>query len=374
MRRYLWICTGLVGCFWASLAEAATRTTLAGQIHSLANQVKKVLKEDPRLIDQPLQLGKFDGEGEASATNFGQRIELMLRTELSVVLKDKATHTLAGSYLFVTPDDPTLKNARILLVTVQIKDRGRQIVPISVEVNDTDDIMQVLGLTGAAPSKPDATFQERNTAAQAAQAKPTFDVQEGTRVAAQGLPQWSMGILKKPSSRGSTSRTAPQNVNGFAFVPIAIGEYYEIELVNNDKIDAVASVTIDGLDVANTFSSDQDSSGKPIHWPGYLVHAGGRFVIRGWQHTIDQKAKDNVFSFRIAELGQGAASALKARGGVGVITVQFREACPPNGKLSGRSFGETAKGEGLAEKLTTKPMQIGENVLSTISIRYNRPE
>ena len=144
--------------------------------------------------------------------------------------------------------------------------------------------------------------------------------------------------------------------------------------MNNDKTDSVATVTVDGLDVANTFAVDKDSEGKPMNWPGYLVPTGGRFVIRGWLHTVDQKVKDNVFSFRVAELGQGAASALKGRGGVGVITVQFREACPPGGKLTGRSFGETAKGEGLEEKLTVHPVQIGENVLSTVSIRYNRPE
>ena len=62
-------------------------------------------------------------------------------------------------------------------------------------------------------------------------------------------------------------------------------------------------------------------------------------TVRGWLNTIDQSVKDNVYSFRVVELGQGAASALKARGGVGVITVQFREACAPDAKLSGRSVG-----------------------------------
>ena len=375
MRRYLWAFVGILGCLWASVGQAATRTTLTGQIHSLAVEVLNSLKDDPRLQNQPLQLGKFDGEGDAAASNFGLRIEQMLRAELSSVIKDKAKHTLAGSYHFVSSDDPGQKNIKILLVTAQIKDdRGRQIAPISVEINDTDNIFQVLGGTGAAPQKLNASFQERNEAAQEAQEKPTFEIVGGNRVAAKGLSVFSVGILKKSTFNGTPKPEKPQNVSGLAFVPIAVGEHYEIEVVNNDKTDSVATVTVDGLDVANTFAVDKDSDGKPMNWPGYLVPAGGRFVIRGWLHTIDQKVKDNVFSFRVAELGQGAASALKGRGGVGVITVQFREACPPGGKLTGRSFGETAKGEGLEEKLTAHPVQIGENVLSTVSIRYNRPE
>lgn len=128
------------------------------------------------------------------------------------------------------------------------------------------------------------------------------------------------------------------------------------------------------LDVANTFSVDQNAQGQPIVWPGFLVPKGGTGLLRGWLHTIHPtKDKSNVFSFLITEHGQGAASALKQRGGIGVITVQFREACPPDQKLSGRSFGETTQGEGLEEKFTLQPRVIGKNVLSTVSIRYHVP-
>lgn len=367
---------------WATTgASAATPQSLEGQVFALAQDIREVLMSDPRVMGQSLVLGKFDGEGEAAASNFGQQIARKLGDELANVLVEKSKFTLAGSYHYVTSEDPATPDAKVLLITVQIKDdRGREVKAISVEVNDTDNIYQVLGLTGAAPQvtkqQDDSIFQIRNQAAQEALEKPTFDT-VGTRVTAKGAPQWAVGVLKKSSFNGATSPVTPQNVKGLAFAPIGVGDHYEIELVNHDMSDAVANVTVDGLEVANTFSTDKGPDGKTIHWPGYLVEKGQTVVIRGWLHTIDQSVKDNVFSFRVVDLGQGAASALKGRGGVGVITVQFREACEPGGTLSGRTFtqpGETGKGEGLQEKLEAKPMQIGQNVLSTVSIRYNRPE
>jgi hypothetical protein len=375
MRKFVWACVFSVSCLWGSLGEAAIRATLDGQIHSLANDVKKNLKENPLVMGQPLQLAKFEGTGDASVTNFGQRIEQLLKTELSTVLQEKSKYTLTGAYQFVAAEDPSLKKAKILLVTAQIKDdRDRQLASISVEINDTDNIMQALGLTSAAPAKNNATFQERNDTVKEAQTNPTFDIEDKTRVAAKGATQWSIGLLKKPIFDGPSEPVTPENVNGLAFAPVAVGEYYEIEIVNLDKSDTVVMITVDGLEVVNAFSDDKDASGKPIHWPGYYVPANKKVVIRGWLHTVDQKAKDNVFAFRVNELGQGAATALKTRGTVGVITAQFREATSPTGKLSGRSVGETAKGEGLKEEMTSQPVQIGENVLSTVSIRYNRPQ
>lgn len=383
MKHALWI-SALLFSMYCSTANAQTRTQFLGQIQGLANDVKDALSNDPRVQNQPLQLGAFDGKGAAAATNFGGRIKQILREELAASLNETAKLTLTGGYHYVGSSDPAQKELQILLVSARIEDdRGKEVVTMEREVNDSDDIFQILGLTGARPTKPSGgntppkpqvDLKQNNQAAKEAQEKPKFDVQEGTRVAAVGLPHWSMAIHKKQSHDGTGVPIAPQNVKGLAFVPVAISEYYDIELVNHDSVDVVATLTVDGLDVANTFAVDKDEAGQPIRWPGYLVPAGQSVLIRGWLHTIDQSMKDNLFSFKVAELGQGAASPIIGRGAVGVVTVQFREACSPDGRLTGRSVGETAKGEGLQEKLTAKPVVIGENVLSTISIRYNRPE
>jgi hypothetical protein len=383
MKHTFWI-SALLLSLCCTAANAQTRTSFLGQIQGLANDVKDALRDDPRVQNQKLQLGEFDGKGEAKATNFGGRIKKILQEELASSLSDASEFTLTGGYRYVESADPTQKGLRILLLSARIEDRReKEVVTLQREVNDSDDIFQVLGLTGARPTsagtgntppKPQVELKKNNQAAKEAQEKPKFDVQGGTRIAAVGFPHWSMAIHKKQSHDGTGVPVPPQNVKGLAFVPVAISEYYDIELVNHDQVDVVATLTVDGLDVANTFAVDKDDAGKVIHWPGYLVPAGQSVLIRGWLHTIDQHVKDNVFSFKVAELGQGAASPIIGRGAVGVITVQFREACPPDGRLTGRSVGETAKGEGLQEKLTAKPVLIGENVLSTISIRYNRPE
>ncbi len=373
MRHLLMILTAAACCSVTTLSLAATATNLNGEIQTLAIGIRKALKEHPLIIGRRLALEEIRGSGEARHSNFGLSLETLLKQELADSLDATSRLTLAGTYHYVSSDDPGLAKAMVIRVTLQIQEVGKQIVAVTSDINDTDDIRKILGQTGTGPQNPKASFQERNAAAKADQEQPTFDLQGQTRVSAKGAPQWSMGILMKTTFNGSTSPVAPQNVNGLAFTPIGPGDYYEIELVNHDKSDAVASLTVDGLEVANIFSVDRQADGKPIHWPGYFVKAGERIVIRGWQHTINPQAKDNVFAFRVVELGQGAASALKGRGSVGVITVQFREACPPGEKLSGRSFGETAKGEGLQEKQAAKEVQIGANVLSTISIRYNRP-
>jgi hypothetical protein len=366
----------------AAMPAAEVRMPLRGQLFALANEIKLAVKMDPRIQGQPVAMGAFTPQGKkVKATNFGLRIENELRQLLSKELNDEAKVTLAGSYHFVDSESADNPGAAVLVVTAQLQnDRGRELTSFSREVNDTDDIRGALGVTGAGTTSPKVKFEERNAQLQQDVENPQFEMVAGDRVAAAGMPNWSVRILKKAAHDGPTSVVIPQNIKGLAYAPITISEYYEIELFNSDVSDAVAVVTIDGLDVANTFSSDQTSEGKPIVWPGYFVPRAsdkkpGRMLIRGWLHTLHPTAKkDNVYSFLVNELGQGAASAREHRGEIGVITVQYFEACPPGQKLSGRSFGETAQGEGLEEKYSTKQVLIGDNALSTVSIRYNVPQ
>ncbi len=355
---------------------------LGGQLFALASEVKLAQKMDPRIQGQALTLGTFAPQGrKVRETNFGLRIENELKKLLVAELKDDAKLTLAGSYHFVESESADNPGAGVLVITAQIQDdRGRELTSFTREVNDTDDIRGALGVTGPGTTDPHVKFEERNKKLQQDVAKPQFEVVDTDRVAAAGYPQWSLRILKKSQYDSPTTAVIPQDVKGLAYAPIAISEYYELEIFNNDKSDAVAVVTIDGLDVANTFATDKGANGKSIVWPGYFVPHGvdgkpGRILIRGWLNTIQPtQNKDNVYSFLVKELGQGAASARKHRGAIGVITVQFFEACPPDQHLSGRSFGETAKGEGLEQKYSTKQVLIGDNALSTVSIRYNVPQ
>lgn len=363
-----------------NVATATIPMSLSGQLTALADDVKQALEKDPRVKGQALALGDFSPEGpKVRSTNYGSRIKRELQKLLEAHLKSDAELTLAGSYHFVDSETDDNRGAEVLVVTVQIKNkRGKEIIPFEREVNDTDDIRAALGTTGAGTTA-ESSFKQNNDELKRDVTQPQFALVGTDRVAAQGRLQYSVRLLKKARHDGPTTPVPPQNANGLAFVAIDIREYYEIELFNDDTSDAVAIVTVDGLDVANTFATDKSSEGKPIVWPGYFIPRAengkpGRIVIRGWLHSIRPEVKDNVFSFLITELGKGAASALKQCGEVGVITVQFHEARPPGEKLTGHSRLETAKGEGLQERYTTKQVVIGGHAESTVSLRYNVPQ
>lgn len=359
------------GCFLIPTFKA-TRTTFDGQVFSLSKQIQDTMAYDPRLKGQPIAVGEFLGKGEATGTNYGLRIEQTLKDSLRELLDAQGRFTLTGSYLFINSQNPDTPDAKVLVITAQIRDdRGRDVKPFSVEVNDSDEIAQVLGLTAAFPKKWNFNFQDRNKELQQAKDKPAFTAIDTYRVSAVGAPDLSMGILKKGTLNATTTPVSPENIKGEAFIKMDPGDYYVIELVNSNTIDVVATVTVDGLDVANTFATDEDPDGKPIHWSGYLLPAGQSMIIRGWLNSIGQKAKSNVFTARVPQPGQQPVVALN-RSRLSVITVQFREATEPDKVLSPRSQRGEAGMTVLLENLEAKTVHIDANVLSTVSIRYTR--
>jgi hypothetical protein len=367
---------------------ASVRMTFEGQMQALATDIQKALQEDPRIQGRKLAVDRFvERRKNARHANFGQRIEAEFRKLLANHVDDKAPMLLAGSYQFIESTSTDNDGLMTLMITVQILDEVNREIKVFDseggvrEVNDTDDIAKAAGATVAPPTpdpaNADQSLRSRNDAVKKAIENPGFlELSEG-RIAAVGAPQWSIRVHRKRSADGPLRVMQPVDPDqrGLAFVDLTIGDYYEIELLNEDKTsDAVAKVTIDGLDVINHFSSDRDSAGETIQRPGYYIPAGGRALIRGWLHTVDASEGPNVFAFKVGALGEGAATAANQRGSVGVITAQFHEAVDPAQELSGRSIGETTKGEGLQQSLQPKPAKVGANALATVTVRYNIPE
>ena len=361
-----------------AMADDVKAHKVASEAHALAQEVKAAFKNDPLLEGKRITLDTVVPIGsEAHRANFALEIERILREELPDLLANDSELTLSGSYRI---DDGTRENdgLRVLLLKAQIKDKhDKEIGHFEREANDSDDLFRVLGLPGSAPQNKKATLKQRNDAVVDAINKPDFDLQDSFRVSAKGKPEWSVGIKTRTALSGPGTPAVPEKVAGLAYVKIDIGQYYEIELTNNDENDALAKIDIDGLDAANTFSEDKDKSNKRIEWPGYLVPTGtnghgSRLTALRCRSRRKRSECDSLYSFVVAELGHGAATAMKTRGSIGVINVQFREACPPSGILR-RSVGETDKGPGLGEKLKVEEVHIGQNVLSNVPIRYNRP-
>jgi hypothetical protein len=355
-------------------ATAALRKPLTGQIEALAKDLRDVLTADPKLKGQTVTIGVFSGP-QLPRTNFGQKLRRLLQEKLKDLLREEgAGLTITGRYDYVesetdAPQEDHDTKLQVIRITASIEDKAaREQAKKFVEVNETDDIVEALGLTVA----PDlhGGQKARNDAAKKAQEKPTFVVRGRTQVAAAADSPFAVEILVKDKVAAPATLIAPQNQKGQAFADVKPEQFYEIRLHNDADFEAAATVTIDGLDALNTFNKD---GRKYSH---YLIPARGAVTVRGWLQTVKPGVKDNVLSFLVTEYGHGAATALKSTGEIGVITVGFhaawKEGDPlPPGESGTRSVGrETRPGPGLPENLEVVKRNIGLK-RATVSVRYS---
>lgn len=357
----------LIALAWApASAHAADARRFDDQVKELAKRLKAAVGNDK------IQIGAFN-DAERRGTNFGLRIELSLKAELKSCLAESATTKVFGTYNYVTSakdtaaDNPTYKMKVFRIKAVVEDGNGKTLHEEVVEINDTDDKLKMEGATGQPPFN--AGQQKRDEYADEKIKNPKFYSKAQTRITAEDHCPYAIEILVKDTAGGMGTPIAPENKGGRAFVDIKQTQYYEIRLYNDDDHEAVASITIDGLDSLNTFNTDG------VKYPGYLIPPKSSAVVRGWLHTVKPGAKDSVFSFLVTDYGNGAASQFKKNPGeVGVITVQFSMAWeqgkppPQGGKRSGGR--ETAKGDGLPENFKVVPREIGDPK-ATISVRYS---
>src|SRR5208282_3588414 len=115
-----------------------------------------------------------------------------------------------------------------------------------VEVNETDDISDALGLTTA----PDlhGTQLERNETAQEAHAKPHFERRGKTRVTTAEETPYAVEILIKNRFDGPATAAPVIDRHGRAYVDIPPTKYYEVRLYNDADYEAVGNLLIDGLE------------------------------------------------------------------------------------------------------------------------------
>ena len=224
---------------------------------------------------------------------------------------------------------------------------------------------------------PDTTDHKvRLDAAQNAFNHPACKLLDRTRVTVPNNPLYAVEIQRRSSGQQYFSPVPIDDQQGWAFAPIHVGDIYKVALYNySTQTDVVAKIEIDGLDVATTFSVDRDADGKSLV-NGYVVPrsmngALGNHIVPGWLHTTT-KGNNNVYEFVVNELGKGAASALKTKGEIGVITVRFFEACRPDETLAARSFGETGVGQARRFDYHKVDLQYRSQPDAIVSVRYNR--
>lgn len=365
--------------WWQAMAADPIPMPFTGQLIKNVDELKEKVARDPKLKGQKLKFTQINSAiDDRDAANSVLKIESFLKSELKSILDSKAENTLEGKVAYIKPDSGDNRGFHVLQIKlVASGPNGKELFEtIEREVNDTDDINAFLQNT-IAPSST-KSYPERNADMHKARVSPKFALIPGSesRVCAVGETRYSLEVRRKVQGKGESLPVPVTDVDGLAFASVDIGDTYEVFLYNHDpETDSVAKLEIDGVDVVNQFNKDITNGQK---FPGYFVPRGtkeqpGVHPVPGWYHTASKApGVPNAFKFKVNKLGEGVASEVGLRSNVGGITVQFFDACEPNGKLRNKTAGETAKGEGMQVDYDLKPVVVATKPTSIISIRYTR--
>jgi hypothetical protein len=263
---------------------------------------------------------------------------------------------ISGQYCYAAAD-----NAQID-INLFLNDReGAQLETYPVRVKFSEDNHQVLNI--AAPSSVKLLTKEtgfqRGQSVVASLKQPQCDIHDGWVSAPGG--EYSVAIACEMN--GTYSPVQIQNDGGFAYCQMKMGQAYRIRVKNNTPYEAVATVTVDGLDVF-TYAVQKA--------PGYLIAPnGGEQEINGW--LINDRSADSFAVGRFAETP--AAEMLGDAADAGVICVQFAAAWvpgrkpPDEGGTLGSSKVGTKRGPPVAQNVERVAREIGK-IREVVSIRY----
>ena len=369
------VCGGLASgglvCADENPPPAARRVDMSfeGQMHGAVQELKEKMAADPDLRGRKLKLGKFTAS-DLPDSRFEQQFERTFRQVAADLLDEQSPMTVSGRYDYV-PGGPQNAGLQVVQMTLEIKNAQRRPLQTVIrEINNSGDIAQIVGIAVAIPDTSDVA--RRNQAVLAAHVEPAFARPGETRVGAAGDPLHAVELRVRRGGDGPPTPVRPRDVGGRAFVDIAVGDTFEIALLNADEAaDAVAVVTIDGLDVAEEFCEDPKTPGKKVY-DGYVAPRGGKaVVVSGWLRTA-RREPGNVLSFVVNEYGKGAATARRSRGTRGVINVLFFEAVPEGERLPARAVGgEVGVGKPIDVDLETRKMTRQPVPIANVTLHYS---
>ena len=341
-----------------------------GQMGAAVSQLKSKMKADPDINGRKLRLGKFSGPNLPDSS-FELEFEQTYCRLMGDMLTDESPLIVNGEYKILPGDLDENDGLEVIQFVISIEYKFRVLQSVTREINRSADIVRIAGATVALPDVTDV--EKRNKAAFKSATDPQFAIVNSYYVTPVGRNAHRVAIFKKVGGKGNPIAVVPKSVNGNAFVDLGVSDTFSIVLENHDhQCDASADVSIDGLDVANTFSVDQKT------YQGYMVPRmdngkAGTHSIPGWLKTT-RSTTDNVYEFVLKKLGHGAATEMNSRNKVGVIHVDFYEAVPPGQKLPSRTFGEVGKGELMNVAYKSVSMTRRKSPIAQISIRYRNPE
>ncbi len=349
---------GLVLSLLLPILSLATPCLHAAELEvSLGSVLKKALEHSKINAPKgPVIVGAFIGNAQQDLSA-GSGIRKMVVDKLKdrqVEIVRRGQHPVISGQYSYSGDSPA-----VLDLSLSIKDsNGDAVASFPERIDfalDEETIVNTVGPT--AVLSPQDGGKEREAKINQAFKNPSVEIRDGKARAIGG--KYGVGVLLKA---GPCEIVDDQ---GVAFVKIEHGARYVLQLTNDSELDAVANVTIDGLDVF-AFSEER---GSPA---GFLVPAGGNMIVNGWFVTRSRANTFVVGSF--AE--SAAATELGEAADEGVIVVRFRMAWPKGqtpppdevpDDLPLRSG--TAIGDPVEQQLKPVPRDVGK-IREIISLRY----
>lgn len=378
-------------------------SSAVADLKAAVEKLQEKMKKDPDIQNQKVRMGKFSTPG-IHDSSFELQFEEAFRRLMGDLIAEESPLIASGELELVQGKLQENHGMRVVQITLTIERKFRKLASVTEEssaagkrlkslaptkestpgeddenfttvtvdafkreVNRSEDIARIAGATFAPTDTKNPV--KRNQEVINALAEPRFDVFDKHFIAAKGHSERRVAIFKQTDGEGKLVPVVPEKKNGMAFVDLSVNDTFSIVLVNEDTAcDTSAEVSIDGLDVANTFCVDG------AKYNGYLLSRkkgskAGRTEVPGWLKTAKSR-KNNVFKFVINKLGEGAATEMQSRNSEGVIHVAFFESVPMDEALPARSAGEAGKGELMDIDYEVKKMQTRESPISQISIRY----
>lgn len=305
----------------------------------------------------PFIIGNFNGNAQqdlAAGSGLRKRIADQLKIMEVQIVRRGRYPVLSGEYSCPSASLPSLE------FTLRVSnDEGREVASFPETIAFRDDAETIIDVTAPTLSiPPGMSGLKQGELIQQAIVQPQIQVNGKQATAVNGQCGVQLVVGDRPCQL--------EDDGGVAFAPIPRGSRYELLLTNRMPHAAVASVSIDGLDVF----AFADLPAKP---PGFIIEAGQTFRLKGWFIT-SQRADtfvvgDFADSAAAKELGTGADA--------GVIVVKFRagwpqgETPPPGERPQHRSRSSTGtlRGEPVQQRLQSVPFEIG-SLREVISIRY----
>jgi hypothetical protein len=364
----------LVAAALAGLLIQSPPRSEASELQRKLSGVAKKIAEYVKSQDQSeVALTDIIGPPEP-ATSSGPGIQALLREELAkqgVKINQKAALVVEGKYLVLDEDEykDKAEDLVVRLILYVCNHSGKRLTEVSEDLTFKGDgnveIVKLLAMQVDLSKKTKASPQAQNRELKKQLQKPPLHL-DGRKVKTTKQSKYAVEVFVQPGGKGEFAPAAPKD-KGLPFVELKRGDVYKLRLHNADRIEAAASVTIDGVDAFQFF---EPTKGRPT---SFLIPPAGARDVKGWP-----RGTESYNEFLVGSYSKSAAAAvLRGSAKLGTITVCFFPCwtgkTPPPEYDDARSGGDSGTGFGkeVREKTDVVRRTFGP-LAASVTIRYSK--